>query len=203
MADEKNLADQQKLLLEIIKRYDLYINTTNSKIAIVLSYCMAFIGGLGFKLVDLVDKRAHDYWWIALLAASVVAMAITLCAAHVAYKALMPQTPSGVAAYERPSVVFFGDVANHPGGRDGYHQTVTNISTEGINKDLAYQTFTLAKIASSKFKTLNKSIRLIAFYQLIAFAAVLFLLVCGTPANTTTGEKASTVKTAGQKQNAN
>lgn len=50
MAEEKNHAEQQKFLFEIIKRYDLYINTTNSKIAIVLSYCMAFIGGLGFKL---------------------------------------------------------------------------------------------------------------------------------------------------------
>lgn len=201
MAEEKNHAEQQKLLFEIIKRYDLYINTTNSKIAIVLSYCMAFIGGLGFKLVDLVDKRVHDGWWIALLSTSVVAVGITLCAAHLAYKALMPQTPSGVALHEAPSVVFFGDVANHAGGRDGYYQTVTNLSTEGVNKDLAYQAFTLAKIASSKFNTLNRSIRLIAFYQLIAFAVVLCLLVSGTPASAITAAKASAVSTTAREQN--
>lgn len=192
MTEEKNPADQQKLLFEIIKRYDLYINTTNSKIAIVLSYCMAFIGGLGFKLVDLVDKRVHDCWWIALLLASVVAVGITLCAAHLAYKALMPQTPSGMAVHETPSVIFFGDVANHPGGRDGYYQTVTNLSIDSINKDLAYQAFTLSKIADGKFKILNRSIRLIAFYQLIAFATVLCLLVAGTPANSISTTKAST-----------
>ena len=58
---------QQKLLLEIIKRYDSYINSSTSKVAFILSYCMAYIGGLGFKLVDVSDKRAHDVWWWGLL----------------------------------------------------------------------------------------------------------------------------------------
>ncbi|WP_155741250.1 Pycsar system effector family protein [Burkholderia pseudomultivorans] len=196
MADEKNHSDQQKLLFEIIKRYDLYINTTNTKTAIILSYCMAFIGGLGFKLVDLVEKREHDILWTALLVVSSASLLITLASAHFAYKALMPQTPSGVAAHESPSVIFFGDVASHAGGRDGYYQKLTNLSIEEVNKDLAYQAFILAKIASTKFQSLNKSIRILAFYQIVAFAAVLCLLVAGTPAKSTAPNKLSSNATS-------
>ncbi|MFM0048355.1 hypothetical protein [Caballeronia grimmiae] len=57
MGTQRDHEDQQKLLLEIIKRYDSYTNSSNSKIAIILSYCMAYIGGVGFKLVDASETR--------------------------------------------------------------------------------------------------------------------------------------------------
>ncbi|ARL49471.1 Uncharacterised protein [Burkholderia pseudomallei] len=46
MAGTRTHGQQQKLLLEIIKRSAGYVNATNSNIAVVLSYSMADIGGL-------------------------------------------------------------------------------------------------------------------------------------------------------------
>ncbi len=87
MAGTRTHEEQQKLLLEIIKRFDGYINATNSKIAVVLSCCTAYIGGLGFKPVDLSDKREHDWAWWGLLAVSLLSVLSTLVAGQYAYPA--------------------------------------------------------------------------------------------------------------------
>src|SRR4051812_5859834 len=123
----KRAENQQKLLIEIIKRYDSYISATNSKVAVILSYCMAYIGGIAFKIIDLSGKPHHDWiWWVALALAAASA-AVTLYAAYRAYEALNPQTPPGRAQHENPSIVFFGDVATLAGGRDGYVKRINEI----------------------------------------------------------------------------
>lgn len=165
--DASRRADnQQKLLLEIIKRYDGYIGATNTKIAVILSYCMAYVGGVAFKIIDLSAKRNTDLiWWIALIVAA-ISVAATLYAAYHAYTALNPQTPPGRAQHEKPSIVFFGDVANLVGGRDGYVTRFKEISDNEIVEDLARQAHVLASIVSNKMGTLNRSIRTLAKVQL-------------------------------------
>lgn len=177
MTDKRSPDEQQKLLLEIIKRFDGYINATNSKIAVVLSYCMAYIGGLGFKLVDLSDKRDHDCAWWLLLFVSLLSVLATLVAAQFAYRALKPQTPAGHALHEKPSVVFFGDVASHAGGRDGYSAYLASLTTEDILADLSSQAHVLATIAASKFRLLSSGITWLVRVQLPSFGVVLVMLI--------------------------
>lgn len=169
--------DNQKLLLEIIKRFDTYINASNTKIAVILSYCMAYIGGLGFKLVDISDKRVHDAGWWLLLAVCLVSAVVTLWAARYAYQALAPQLPSGRAAHEQPSVVFFGDVATHPGGRDGYAASINQLTEDGIVRDLAGQAHTLAAITRSKFALIDTATKWIVQVQIPIFGLILVLLL--------------------------
>ncbi|AJX70016.1 hypothetical protein BG19_2195 [Burkholderia pseudomallei MSHR840] len=177
MADRRSADEQQKLLLEIIKRFDGYINATNSKIAVVLSYCMAYIGGLGFKLVDLSDKREHDCAWWLLLFVSLLSVLATLVAAHFAYRALKPQTPPGRALHEKPSVVFFGDVASHAGGRDGYGAYLALLTAEEVVADLSSQAHVLATIAALKFRFVNSGITWLVRVQLPSFGIVLVMLI--------------------------
>ncbi|WP_250517892.1 Pycsar system effector family protein [Caballeronia sp. INDeC2] len=177
MADLRKFDDQQKLLLEIIKRYDSYINSSNSKIAIILSYCMAYIGGLGFKLVDVSDKRAHDAWWWGLLLVSLASVGVTLWAARYAYLALHPQLPSGRASHEGPSAIFFGDVARHPGGRDGYAASLGAMTDEEVVKDLSHQAHTLAGIAAHKFSLLGQATSFIVHFQIPLFGVILAVLL--------------------------
>ncbi|AJE99143.1 Pycsar system effector family protein [Pandoraea apista] len=177
MAEKRSSDEQQKLLLEIIKRFDGYINATNSKIAVVLSYCMAYIGGLGFKLVDLSDKRAHDCAWWVLLIVSLLSVIATLVAAQFAYRALKPQLPAGRAPHEKPSVVFFGDVASYIGGRDGYSSFLASLTAEDILADLSLQAHTLATIAASKFRLLGTGITWLVRVQLPSFGVVLVILI--------------------------
>lgn len=169
--------DQQKLLLEIIKRFDTYINACNAKVAVILSYCIAYIGGLGFKLADIADKREHDIAWWVLLGISLLSAIATLASAYFAYKALSPQTPSGRAPHESPSAIFFGDVATHPGGRDGYVASVENITSEEVVKDLASQAHVLATITQSKFALVKKATSLIANLQIPLFLITIALMI--------------------------
>ncbi len=180
VVDSKRAENQQKLLLEIIKRYDVYIGATNAKIAVILSYCMAYVGGVAFKVIDLSAKRTADWsWWLSLLFAG-ASVAATLYAAHQAYEALNPKTPPGRAQHEQPSIVFFGDVANLAGGRDGYVNRINEITDSEIVEDLARQAHVMAGVVSEKMKTLNGSIRILAKAQLPLSLLTIFFLCLTT-----------------------
>lgn len=168
--------NQQKLLFEIIKRYDGYIAAANAKVAVILSYSMAYIGGVVFKIIDLSAKRTHDaMWWAALIFAA-LSIAATFFAASRAYSALNPQTSPGRAQYEQPSVVFFGDVASLEGGRDGYVNRINAISDAEVVNDLARQAFVLASIVSSKMRAVKSSIDSLVQLQLpLSLATIIFL----------------------------
>lgn len=175
----KRAESQQKLLFEVIKRYDGYIGATNTKIAVILSYCMAYVGGISFKIIDLSAKQSHDWaWWLVLIFAG-ASVAATLYAAYYAYEALNPQTPSGRAQHEKPSIIFFGDVANLVGGRDGYVNRINEITDTEIVEDLARQAHVLASIVSKKMTILNRSIRVLAKAQL-PLSLVTIVMLCLT-----------------------
>lgn len=173
---KKRAENQQKLLFEIIKRYDVYISATNTKIAVILSYCIAYIGAISFKIIDLSGTRSYNsVWWIALGLATLSALA-TFVAANRAYAALNPQTPSGRGDNEAASVVFFLDVAGMSGGRDGYVNRIKTIEDPEIVEDLARQTFVLASIVGSKMKILNRAIGILIKYQLpLSFVTIVAL----------------------------
>lgn len=177
----KRAENQQKLLIEIIKRYDGYIGATNTKIAVILSYSMAYIGGIAFKIIDLSANRSPEWtWWLALILAG-ASVAATLYAAYRAYEALNPQTPSGRAQHEKPSIVFFGDVANLVGGRDGYVNRINEITDTEIVEDLARQAHVLANIVSKKMNTLNGSVRALAKVQLPLSLLTIIVLCLTSP----------------------
>ncbi|WP_143220615.1 MULTISPECIES: Pycsar system effector family protein [unclassified Achromobacter] len=177
----KRAESQQKLLFEIIKRYDGYIAAANAKVAVILSYSMAYIGGVVFKVIDLSAKRTHDdIWWAALILAA-LSIASTFYAASLAYAALNPQTPPGRAQHEQPSIVFFGDVASLEGGRDGYVSRINTISEAEIVDDLACQAFVLASIVSKKMMSLKKSIATLVKAQLPLSLATILLLCLTLP----------------------
>lgn len=175
----KRADNQQKLLIEIIKRYDGYIGATNAKIAVILSYSMAYVGGVAFKIIDLSAKRSHEWtWWLSLILAG-ASVAATLYAAYRAYEALNPQTPPGRGQHEKPSIVFFGDVANLVGGRDGYVNRINEITDTEIVEDLARQAHVLASIVSKKMNTLNVSIHALAKVQL-PLSLLTIIVLCFT-----------------------
>lgn len=173
----KRSENQQKLLFEIIKRYDAYIGAANTKIAIILSYCMAYIGGIAFKIIDLIAKRDHNWtWWLPIVSAG-ISIAVTFYSAYRAYEALNPQMPSGRANHEKPSIIFFGDVSGLNGGRDGYVHRINEITDAEIVEDLSRQAHVLANIVSRKMALLNQSTQAIAIIQL-PLSLLTILLLC-------------------------
>lgn len=169
--------DNQKLLLEIIKRYDTYINSCNAKVAIILSYCMAYIGGLGLKLIDTPGKWQHDINWWVIVILSMISFFITLKAAKQAYEAISPQMPSGREKYDPVSLIFFGDVARFPNGKIGYTQQILTSTKAKVIEDLAGQAHALATIADLKFRLLKKSINTIVEIQIPIFILILVIFL--------------------------
>lgn len=180
----KRAESQQKLLWEIIKRYDAYINASNTKIAVILSYGMAYLGAIAFKVFDLIAQQCgSSLKWVALVLAF-ASVCATLYAIIRAYGALKPQTPPGRATHEEPSILFFGDVADLAGGRDGYVARIQDITEAEIVEDLARQAHVLAGIVTTKMKALNESVRSLAKFQLpLGFLTVLAIgwLSAGPP----------------------
>lgn len=177
----KQAENQQRLLFEVIKRYDGYIAAANAKVAVVLSYSMAYIGGIVFKIIDLSAKRTHNVIWCSALILAALSIAATFYAAWRAYAALNPQTPPGRAQHEQPSIVFFGDVANLEGGRDGYVNRIKTISDAEIVNDLARQAFVLATIVCSKMGALKRSISVLVKVQLPLSLTTIILLCLTLP----------------------
>lgn len=178
--NQKILENKQKIILELIKRFDTYIGAANTKIAIILSYSMAYIGGISFKIIDVKNSGgvSIDYlWWITIFAAGASVVA-TFFAAYKAYSALSPQTPSGRGENEEPSIIFFGDVANLVGGRDAYVNRVISINDADILRDLAQQSFVLASIVSKKMTMLKDSVKILIQVQLpISLVAIICLWI--------------------------
>lgn len=162
----KRTEEQKKLLLEIIRRYDVYVGTTNSKIAVILSYSVAYVFGVAVKFADLLEKHNCGLtWWFAVLFVCSSA-AVTLYAAYVAYEALNPLMPSGRAQHESPSIIFFGDVSGLVGGRDGYVRRIMEITDVEIVEDLARQAHILACVVAKKMETLNRAVCVVAKVQM-------------------------------------
>lgn len=167
-SNKKQVENKQKILLEIIKRYDAYISAANTKIAVILSYAMAYIGGVTFKIIDINKNNQviSDYIYLGIWLLAAASVLATLFSAYKAYLALNPQTPSGRGDNEEASIIFFGDVAKMAGGRDAYVNRIVKIEDEEILKDLARQAYVLAGIVESKMLMLKNSIDALVTFQI-------------------------------------
>src|SRR5699024_9156730 len=70
----------------------------------------------------------------------------------------------------RKSLIFFGDVAFHPNGVNGYVQDIFAASPESTLRDISEQVYLVAHIVQSKFENLKKAITVI---KLLVFPLLL------------------------------
>lgn len=165
-----------KHLIEIIKRYDGYVNSCNAKAAIILSYCMACTAGISFKTIDIFSKSCkEDQLILAILSlASIASILITLIASKKAYEAVYPKLNSGNSSHEKKSLIFFGDVSNLIGGREAYTKLWIDLNPKDLLEDYSKQVYIMAKITNTKFSILSECIKILIKYQI---PAVFFSLI--------------------------
>lgn len=177
MATKKEYEEKQKLLIEIIKRFDLYINSTNTKIAIILSYCTVCFIGIGIRFATSFHKESPQWYFYATF---IVFIILTSYIIKIAYNTLYPDTNPGHSEREKQSIFFFSDVASFDGGRDAYKEKIFQITAEEIVDDLSGQAFILANIANDKFKMLQKIIKWVVLGHLplvLLFVILSFLSI--------------------------
>lgn len=153
--------------IEVLKRIDVYIGTTNTKCTIVMSYCAAAIAFIVTLLAKLEPNDISMQLMVAIGLFSILAFALAIWCMALAIITIFPVTFSKPGTYKGESLIFYGDISSC-GGEEAYSIKIKNTSEEGFLDDLNSQVFALATIASNKFSR----IQLIATILIIHFACL-------------------------------
>lgn len=137
--------NQQKteMLLNDISRYDLYINSVNSKVAFILAFNSAVLFAITQKHLNFITCNSMTIIYISLLLLS--------CA--FSFWAVKPYLFSG---NKSGSLRFFKDVAAMK--KEVYLSRIEKLNYEEYQKDLASQAKALAYGLNSKMNCINISI---------------------------------------------
>jgi hypothetical protein len=168
-----NLKDKTAFLLDIIKRYDHYVATTNFKVGLMMSFVGAILLGLTIRVMSITPSSSGcNYLYFAAIFFSTLTIFCSLLAVINLLRAVFPVTKTHDG---EKSLIFFGDVANCENGIEGYTEKVGAASPEQLLEDLSKQTFIVAEIINEKFRILKISVRII-IYGVVPLLTVSLLL---------------------------
>jgi len=146
---------QEKLFMKNLDRFDLYIASIDRKAAFIVSFNTFVLGTLLFKYNDILClfycakiKTLVSF----LLVLGLIAVIFSIFSA---FNATKPFLQSGNKTGEYTSLLFFNTVAEM--NQDTYLNNVLNLSAEDFQKDIAYQTHTLAQGLKEKFRWIRIS----------------------------------------------
>lgn len=154
--------DKSKInfLFDVIKRYDHYIATSNFKIGLTSSFLVAVIVLL-FKIFESIPKLAlSDNWNYAF---GGLITCILICCVFSFINVFRAVHPSLESSRNKHSVIFYNDVIATNDGEVGYHEKILSISEADFLKDLALQTYQVAKITNDKFRKIGLAINIVLF----------------------------------------
>lgn len=167
-----NTLEEQKekisFQLDVIRRYDHYIGTTNFKVGLLLSFLVAILAAIILRAVGVSGGLT-----VVVGTATLVCTLTVLLASIFLIRAVSPNVES--ASYR--SYIFFGDVANWDGGEKEYYSKFAAESQENLLKDVCFQTFSVAKITQEKFRLIKMATQIIIFAVIPSFAVNVLILI--------------------------
>lgn len=155
----ENLAQKIHYQFETLRRYDDNISSSNVKAGLLLSFLGAMIFGLLMRFMALFNSTADLFYLLTITFITLTILA-TVVAAWYLLATVFPNLSDGSS---RKSLIFFGDVATHPQGADGYIHDVFAASPETTLRDISEQVYLVAHIVNNKFENLKKAIAVIKF----------------------------------------
>ncbi len=156
-------------LWKIIGRFDSYAMSTNQKGAVVIGYNTIIVGGIVLKQGDILSLYAGHTVEIHLAAFLLcIVTAISLASIWLTFFMVLPYLWSPRKAN---SALFYGDVAGHENAA-GYIDEARLVSEEALERDLATQTYAMAKGVLKKFWWMRVGILLILIVQLPALGCM-------------------------------
>ncbi len=164
-------------LWKVVQRYDAYINATNPKASIVLTFNTFVFAAVVLKWNDIAQGFGPAQWSMAIVTGLLfISAASSLVSLWFGLVAVVPilNSPKDPKAYH--SLVFFVHVAEFTSPSD-YAKATCAVTDANLVEDLAMQAHTLAKIAMHKFSLLQWATRLIVFVQLPSFLMMLGMLL--------------------------
>lgn len=169
------IEDKIKTQLEIMKRIDSHIASTNAKCAIAMSYCAAVLGWLAVnssKMISEIDEpNVRALAGIFL----VIGITFTVVCLVLSLKITYPVTYSSQNEHRGESMVFFGDIASQ--SRHTYSAQFLALDSEGITNDLSEQIHTLSGIADKKFVDLQTLTIMLCFGSVLPIGLFILLKI--------------------------
>lgn len=177
--DSGKLESKDKIdyLFKIINRFDFYINSTNTKASLIITWNGVLIGTVLLKYSEIVSVFQPIVWAkiIAITLLSLIGISSlisNLFVFSVIFPFLRPssKTPTG-EVLQGESMLFFGSVAAM--GTESYYKQIVDSDVEEILADLADQAATIAQGLQGKMKLIRKSLITIG----VGFIFILGLLI--------------------------
>ncbi|ROL70729.1 Pycsar system effector family protein [Pseudomonas vranovensis] len=150
---EFKIEDKIKTQLEILKRLDTYVISTNVKCTIAISYCAAVVGWILSSIEKLISSIPAGTVFIIASACLIIGVGMTFICLAKALKIIFPVTFSSPTNLKGKSNIFYGDVASISAIQ--YLKNFNALDYGALSDDLSEQIHTVSCIAKNKFDSLK------------------------------------------------
>lgn len=176
MADYEE-EEKIKHLLEVLKRIDSYILSTNQKSAIVISYCAAVVGWLSINLNKILSEiELPLLFGVGMVSAIILILSSCYCI-WLAVAVVLPVTGSSAVRRNGDSAIYFGDVASTKWGGSGYVTKLKQLKQTEFVDDLAQQVFSVSTIADAKFSKIQEMTKVLRLGGILSLGVFLLVLL--------------------------
>ena len=165
-------------LWKTIQRFDLYMNSTNSKATLLIAFNALVVGAALNNWSSFVGPKEIYWLFLSLNLVLLVAVLASLVSLGLVLRVISPFLKSPQAPGKYHSLIFFGHVAQH-GAASDYESAVASSSEKQWETDLAHQAHVLAGGLSSKFDLLKCATQALLWVQLPAIGVFAILKVIG------------------------
>ena len=180
-SDQLKPKDKIDYLFKVINRFDLYVNSTNTKASLIIAWNGVLIGTILLKYSEILGIFQSAEW--AKITAIILLSLIGTCSLisnvfvfSVVFPFLRPssKTPTG-RILQIESMLFFGSVAAT--GAEDYRKRIIDSDSVEIIADLADQAATIAQGLQDKMQLIRKSLVIIGLGLVFIFGLLILKAV--------------------------
>ena len=170
--------NKMDFLWKTIQRFDLYINSTNTKASAIIAFNTFVLSGIVLKASEILpSKEVDQFFYIASgisLIVSAIACLVSLIATFFVVSPFLKSFGDTDSKVKEPysSTVFFADVARLSSATQ-LLEKIRSSSDEVIYHDLSIQSYSLARGLMGKFEKIKMIFYWILFVQLPAFGIII------------------------------
>jgi hypothetical protein len=162
-------------LWKILQRLDGYVNTTNARAPLVMTFNTFVVGGTVLQWRTIVQEFTEASW--AVTVASILLVVIggaALVSLALVFRIIAPSHAGGSGSATPQSLIFFEEIARHASA-DAYATRVSGVTEAALMADLARQAMGVATSLREKYQILRRATRIILRIQIPAVATLLVL----------------------------
>lgn len=179
LEDFENYKYKISILLDVIKRYDTYITSTNAKASLIIAFNSLIIGTVLLKFGDITNLYPTPSIQTVAKIFLVFITVSTLLSLFFVFGVVYPFF--GNASEDKlqsSSLIYFGSVSEM--SHIEYFESFSSASLEQLLKDLSAQAIILASGLKQKMTKMRSSINAITSTLVLILMMVLFLLLEGS-----------------------